>query len=361
MISPEIQNLINEHISLIEEKTTELKRQKMFHSPLSPAYFNSSVLELRTILNFNLRKAIRIWLSKKKSNLKIFSNGPIIISPSLNSVLVFNLIKQKVLKIVNKELEPNFLNNELIANRLVPQYTPKIISSGQRQYYYYIITQYYDKKKSITWKQWPAMLQKLLPFFTQLYKNHKITIHSSDDYVNNIKQQLNNCAKNKKYLLNKFGEVNKLLQKCLNRYQVSGAQIYTTFTHGDLLPNNIIITSDSFYICDWTNGGEHNIMYDLMIQNVYAPQSKSWQQFDSINFINCDDKEIFFGWTRNFLENTQQSYQIILNNDIIRLSLILSLAEIAIKNFLRHQSKEECQEGISMLLNVEKICHNILR
>ena len=287
---------------------TDNKIRKIFYNKELNIFFTCSTIKLRDIMNCSIFKTFKIFLLKKEIKEKIFYDKEIIILKSLNGIILFNLTDELVIKIINKIFEPNFLKNELQAKKTLPENVPAVINHGLMDNYYYITWKLYAKSEKINWKDWSKTLKILNPIIAKLYKNNKLIILNSDEYITQIINNLDSISKDKKYLINEFNEIKKLLESCIARYYIKNINLYKIFSHGDLVPNNIIKTQDNLYLCDWTNGGIHNIFYDLMIQNFYKPNSMVWKNFNTINFTQCNDNDIFFGWTNNYIKMFENNF-----------------------------------------------------
>jgi hypothetical protein len=126
-----------------------------------------------------------------------------------------------------------------------------------------------------------------------------------------------------------------------------------------LVPNNFLLSKNKIYICDWVNGGEHSMVYDLMVQNVYFADSPTWKNFEKIDFLQSN-KKYFFGWTKSYLVLFQKHHAVFHTNESFKLSLLVALFEMSLKNYVRHQNKGACDDGKEMLLILERIFTNIL-
>ena len=135
---------------------------------------------------------------------------------------------------------------------------------------------------------------------------------------------------------------------------------YKFFVHGDLTPNNVMVVNNKYVLIDFANGGILNFTYDLMLQNFYFTNSKTWKDFHNLNFKTNNDKDVFFGTSSYFFKSLEIIYDINIDEEDIKLSLIIALSEIFIKNYYRYQSKEEWSDGIGMLETIQKNCKYIM-
>ena len=67
----------------------------------------------------------------------------------------------------------------------------------------------------------------------------------------------------------------------------------------------------------------------------------------------------FFGMSNYYFSLLEEIYGISFSEKNIKLSLIISLAEIYIKNNQRYQSDEEHKDGFEIMKNIDCICHSI--
>jgi len=121
-----------------------------------------------------------------------------------------------------------------------------------------------------------------------------------------------------------------------------------------------MVVNDEYVLIDFANGGMLNFTYDLMLQNFYFTNSKTWKHFHKLNFKTNNDPDIFFGTSSYFFKSLETTYGIYLDEEDIKLSLIIALSEIFIKNYHRYQSKEEWSDGIGMFEAIEINCKHIM-
>jgi len=358
-LTPQLIKIINPFLSG-EKSKSRFHAKKVYFSKYLKTYFSCNINSLRKPLNLSIKDVLQIYLYKERKDNLIKSEKRIIIKKSLNGVVIFNLTDKCVIKVINRFLEPEFLKNALRAKKLLPNNVPDIKKSGEKGSYFYLISQFYKKDRIVKWEKWNETLEELTPIFSNLYSKSKLYTITPIVYIEKIVNKLDSIVKGKDYLVDKFNQTSDLLKKCLSKYYVKDVNLYKKFSHGDLVPNNIIETKNEFYICDWANGGIQNIFYDLMMQNFYNPEAVVWKNFKNIDFTASKDKDIFFGWAVNYIKIFEKVLASRISNAVLRFSMIVSLAELAVKNFLRYQSLQEYHDGEKMLDNVYRICKNIL-
>lgn len=358
-IDQELSDIINLFLNKSEVRAGN--KNKLFHtaSITNSVYFSCSLLKLKKTFNISKRDVIKILLSRKRESSLFQIDKEFIIRKSLNGAILINFTDKRVIKFAKKYFEPNFIQNEIKAQELLPRNTPKILDYGENGSYYFIVADYREKNKNVDWLDWSNELIKISPILDEFCKNNKLVTIKSDDYVLETLRNLDSAIENKKYLIVEFEEIVFLLKKCFEDFQHEKLLLYKIFSHGDLVPNNVIETADDTYICDWTNGGLHNIFYDAMMQYFYFSQNELWEKFNIINFDNndlpCCERLNYF------IDLYKKNYKLSFTDNQIKLSLLISLSEVGLKNFLRHQSAEEFLEGESLLSLIREICNNILK
>ncbi len=236
--------------------------------------------------------------------------------------------------------------------------TPGIIKSFKFNNYNVVVHQLLKSDKRISWKEWPRIFPIILK---------KIMIRSSpvvevclDQYCEQIYLESEKAFLYAKFMTEYCDFFRLEILGLLKHYMSKDIKkLYKVFAHGDLTPNNIIVFQNNYKLIDFANGGDLNLLYDLMVQNVYFARNETWTNFDRINFKNNFSRKIFFGSSGIFIKNIEDIYGVSLTESEIKLSLIFSLAEIFIKNFQRYQSEGEYLDGNAMLNNIKCICEGI--
>lgn len=354
----ELISIINSFLSKSKSGEGSIKSLSYKTNKIDPIYFSCNLLKLKKIFNISQKDIIKYLFLRKKESSLFLINKEFIVRKSLNGAIVINFTDKEVVKFARKSLEPNFIQNEITANKLLPKNTPMILSYGERGNYCFVVTSYYKRSRNIEWGEWDNTLAEISQILDDFYRNNVLVSIKSSEYVQEILNNLDNVATNKKYLVVEFEEIILLLKKCFEEFQWENFILYKIFSHGDLVPNNIIRTIDNTYICDWTNGGLHNIFYDPMMQYFYFTNHELWKRFNTIDF---NDDLIHCKRLITFLNLYRRNYNLSFTNKQIKLSFLISLAEVGLKNFLRHQSEEEFLEGENLLKLVREICINILK
>lgn len=319
----------------------------------------SQASNIANFLGFSVFDKFKLFFNQKVTDKILFVDSNKLTLKSLNGRLEVDFIHKKVTKIINSKLEPHFLENELYASKKIKSNTPKLINYSKKKNQFYVTHELIESWISASWKDWPDTLQKLTPIIANVYLGEKANEYSLLDYKNQIEVDFKKALRNSKYLLGPYKIAVKLLTKCIDKYFVAGRG-YLVFQHGDLVPNNIFIKNNNYFVIDWANGGNQSLGYDLMIQSFYFPYNYVWKNFDKISFLENNDKKVFFGWTKRYLNLFENKYHLGFTNSQIKLLLVLTLGELTIKNFLRYQTNEEYRDGTGMLENVIQICKNIL-
>lgn len=298
-------------------------------------------------LGFKLR-----WVRGYRLKNKIF------LIKSLNGFVVINLEKGWVKKFLLVEHEPNFVKNEIIASELYSENTAEITSVYRIGDYAGVAQKFVAGNRSLSWADWSLGLPALLAML-HLYSGFFGEISASEKCVE-IENSLDQVAAKDKFFQKFHNRVHSRLKFILRHYLQNSPTTYRVFCHGDLTPNNVLNFQGKNYFIDFTNGGIHNFTYDLLVQNIYHPNSPTWLEFDHLDFITNCDPSVFFGASAFFFELVSSSKGISLENRDVQFSLVVALAEIYIKNNKRHQS-DDWGEGEEFIRNIEIILHHIVK
>jgi thiamine kinase-like enzyme len=332
-----------------------------FHEGFGVLLLNS-VGFLHTAANKKLiNKLLKIGLfSRIFHTLKttgLYSKNGFFFIKSLNGCVVIDVNNEKVYKILNRTLEPDFIDNEQRANSILPSVAPKIFESFVIDNFSVVVQELIYKKEVLSWVKWDERLMCIFPLMISK-SNHiqRVQVKAYLDYIN---AKLSIIDKEDEYFKSYSKSINRSLQILFNRYSKDVECQYKIFSHGDLTPNNVMVTNNSYRIIDFANGGNLSYSYDLMLQNFYFIDKKTWLSFDKILFKKNEQKGVFFGLSKYYFSLLEEVYGIMLTENSIKLSLVISLAEIYIKNNQRYQSDEEYKNGIEIMENISHICHSI--
>jgi hypothetical protein len=290
----------------------------------------------------------------------------LLIRKSLNGYVVFTPINNSVIKIQHKLLEPDFIQNNTKARKLLPNNTLPVQKTGSTDNHHYHVFPFVSGSRVSNWKNWNKTLDKTIsPIYQNFLERNELTKTKASNYFDQLLKQAESHLITNQYLQNEFkktlNHLKTVTSQLLNNSE-NNISIHTGFVHGDLVPNNVIKTKNNkIILLDWANGGNHSVYYDLLLQDFYNSSAKTWENFNKINFITNTDKKIFHGWSKKFCDMiAKKTSGTDISNDQVKLSLIAALYEISIKNFLRHQSQTEQKDGITMLRIVNQICSNII-
>jgi hypothetical protein len=115
--------------------------------------------------------------------------------------------------------------------------------------------------------------------------------------------------------------------------------LYTTFCHGDLTGNNLLITPKlKLILIDWTNGGSCPIFYDQIVPYLYGSNKSIFKNKKLIDDIRNMNKKEFMC--------TSQAQ--------IQTQIICSVIHFALYNAYRHdtQDADTTSEGLSILKQI---------
>jgi len=278
---------------------------------------------------------------------------------TLNGIIILDIKNSEIIKILDKKYEPNFLNNELSASNLYYKNYPEIINHSLIEEYQNIKYKFIKTDKILSWTNWEKKLKIL--FDILFSKKRELIKEENKIYLLKMQKNLMNYNNHLYFFRKEFNRISPKLNLLLNTYsENTNKYTYKLFSHGDITPNNIIQNNNTFYIFDWANGGIHTFIYDLMLQNLYFKDFVIWKEFSSINFLENEDKEIFFGITKFYIQKVESLYNIKFSENDIKQSIVYSLVEVFLKNLYRYQRKKYCNEGKLMLEHIEFIIDNIL-
>ena len=301
-------------------------------------------------------------LIKELFKIKIQSSK--IFIQTLNGIIIINLDTEKVLKVISPiDSEPNFILNEKIANKFIPDYVPKMTKSIVGKSLCCIENELISDYEIMRLNRWIFISH--LPFqnLFKLYRNYGFEEVPLIDYLNDFKNEIIEIEKQTPFK----GEL-KQIQKFLIHLEnfilnngISNKNIYyKTMTHGDMMPSNVFRKDQKYIIFDWANGGVNNFFYDLMIQEFYWPDSYVWKNFHKLDFKDFSKKKNFKNLGNHFINFIEKKTSHKLDIEFIKISIIFSLFEMAIKNAKRHSYNSYFyNEGEEILKIVNKIFLNI--
>jgi len=275
-------------------------------------------------------------------------NGQTLVWPAANIVV----------RVMDAALEPEFLSNVLTARRLYPHLTPLQLGSASTDSGLIVATErFYKPNRRLRWRAFNRQLDTLMP---QLLNDDAIDWKSSADSksaLSAVTQSLESTQLSQFDKLNEEFETirHALLDLITALRNDKGAQLQLRrFSHGDLMPSNIILVPHGSVIVDWTNGGFHNFAFDLMVTEVYSPASVSWSLLGHGEVLSATGTA-FRGQVRHFQHWYQDCVGEPLKEETLRCAMLISLAEFTLKKFKRYQSPMWYEEGSNVLEMVSKV------
>lgn len=326
-------------------------------------YFFNDYRNIFCVLNFSWKSKLQFFVANKfnkRTEVFVGTVDKILFFKTLNGYSFFNLSKGLVLKLTEFKYEPNFLFNFQTAYQSLPNNVSKIKKSGTRGKYCYVVSELISNTKKISWKKWCKVLPQITHLIKKLFFSTSPETISANIYAKEILEKMYKDKIGKKNLNKEYTEIIGLIEQCIKKYSVNDCLLYRTFTHGDLVPNNVLVSASEYYIVDWDNAGYQNILYDLFIQDFYYVDKPVWREFDKANFISNPSELFFFGWVDEYIKMVNNGLGVTLTNEQIKVSLIICLSEIARKSYLRYQSFENSDNGKKMLDIVISHCRSIL-
>ena len=323
---------------------------------LNPSGFLHTTSDREFVNKFlKIRFLNRVFQTIKETGL--YSKSGFIYIQSLNGCVVIDFNNKKVYKILNQTFEPDFINNELNASSILSNVAPKIFESFIIGNFAVVVQELIYKKTLLSWTNWCEHLMAIFPLI--ISNSNNIERVEVNVYLEYLYLKLSLIEKKDEYFKSYSDSINRSLRVLLTHYSKDIEYQYRLFSHGDLTPNNVYITDDGYRIIDFANGGNLSYSYDLMLQNFYFVKKDTWRLFDKISFKENENTGVFFGMSNYYFSLLEEIYGISLSEKNIKLSLIISLAEIYIKNNQRYQSDEEHKDGFEIMKNIDFICHSI--
>jgi hypothetical protein len=290
----------------------------------------------------------------------------IAVKNSLNGFTILNYQNHSVIKSLNLQFEPQFMLNEIRAKEMYTEFVPKIILQTNYKNNGIIVSELIktsQKKNTINWNmEFPKIATTILKqdkiidnIFVMPLARQRFDLLIE---LENLKPS-NNRDYNDLFLKNR-DILNIILNQNIFTKELETTLSLKRFSHGDLMPSNVIHKHDIFYIIDWANGGIHNYYFDLVIQEIYKPNSYAWSSLADLNFSVAQEKQIFSNGLSVFNEFQELNLGEKVNEHTVIISMILSIGEFLIKNFSRHDNEIAQNEGMKILKMVETILLNVL-
>lgn len=367
-------------ISGIEITSKCLYCNEFFFDDNSCKYFNSyDVDTLKFIypdyasINFLLKFPLWFWVLLAKVVRRRFCrfrscvatslDKRIAIIPSCNGIVVINFTDGLVYKILSPaSAEPNFLSVEKRAQKEIPEHMPGMISSGCiRGKYAFMVSEYISKSKIYSFVNWGDALGEINPILFKQYDACGLQALTLYEYVNEIRQGFETC-----HNVLKFRDEIKVIENSFFDFMLKFDSfhdeviLYKVHAHGDLVPNNVIFNNGKKYIFDWASGGWLNILYDLMIQEFYFPNSYFWRHFFELDRQDIFGETCLSGWGEEYMASVEKVCGESLNVQQIKLSCLIALAEKSINTCLRYQFNENEEiNGQGMMNNILAVFRSI--
>lgn len=275
---------------------------------------------------------------------------------SVNGIIIIDLHRLVIYKCLDSKLESNFIENETIASSYYPNITPCLVDAFKFDNYNITLHKFISNANKVTGKNWAFVFDKIIKIYFS--KNNFPKSYNSCIYLEEINSSLKSLSNNIFFKID-HNRIYNLFRQLFKKFN-SSLQIYKCFVHGDLVPNNVLNVEHNYFLIDFANGGFHPITYDLMMQDFYNPKSFVWKNFFNINFIGNRDIDVFSGLSHSFLSIFSNNYQIRLDENSVKLMIIISFAEKYIKSNLRYQSNDYKNDGLKILKIIEVSLKNIL-
>lgn len=339
---------------VVSRTKKEFFHSSLYHKEKNCTFSSNDKKLLVSFFRYSLFEKIRLKFSKGNLYIK---DGYFFIK-SINGFVIVDFSKERICKVLNKEIEPDFPGNEEKAIILFNNISPKILQSYTVDNYNVVIQELIYSEKKFNWNLWGKIMPQIFPLI--LVPNNKLINYSSKEYLSELVGRLKAVRKLNEYHLGFHDVISKDLIYLLDKYMTCKVEFsYKIFSHGDLTPNNIMVRNNDFVLIDFANAGLLSFTYDLMLLNFYFTKNTTWKKFDKILFKNNTDADVIYGSSKKFFSVFEDVYDVHVSEEEIKFSFILSLTEIFIKSYLRYRSEDEWENGIGMLECVRDICCSI--
>lgn len=282
----------------------------------------------------------------------------VVIKYSLNGILVLDYLNSISIKIIDGVHESEFLTNENISKELYPSLCLK--GTENKIYKNYFI--YKSRLLKSSWKynlsKW-NFIEELI-YSKLLNKNcgkSNYNIILIGDYLRFISDEVDGCINDdyayfKENIISIKYQFHDALQ-ILYSNKILNQPSIRKFSHGDVMPSNVIIEEGEPLLIDWANGGYLNFLYDYSIKYIYNPEL--YASTNILELISGKNKIIEY-FSKFYFDITK----IKLSEENFRIHILISVMEFAIKNFKRHQNIESIHDGQEVLALAESCLAKII-
>lgn len=262
---------------------------------------------------------------------------------ALNGFVIIDHNSSSAIKTLHKTREPNFILNELLANKYYPNISNSVAAKFELGEFNVCVSKLLRDRHSVQENDIEKVIQTLFipgqdtsKIRLSEYKEQVISEITSFGHPSKILR-----AKAIRILHNFEGKFQEELIKNQN------LELIMKHSHGDVVPNNIFGTTSPTLI-DWTNGGNHLFTYDLVVPEIYKPRGEFWT-------------EISLGaWSNSVRAEVCNSYYssvsgVRMTTNTFRSHILINLLEFFSKNYRRHQEPSDITEGEKVLGLIDQI------
>lgn len=355
-------NLVLAHIGIrpiYAEKCNDL---------LSPAFKCKNWFGAKNDLRKNANKLswrakLLPWLNKFE-RIDGFMRQNCLLKKSLNGYLFIGEDEGVIVKGVASSLEPNFFYNYITAERLFPELSNPVIRKFRFNAHDVLMQKIIPIKRRLNWRDWeeiyPNIINQLLG---NIFASGHFIVSSAREIKMELDSNISNSIGQQSFLKIQFNEIFNLFNEIYGLINPNEAfdslPIVIQFAHGDLTPDNCLYTGDRFILIDWDNGGNHCCFYDLIIPKIYDKDALAWKKFHQISMENIFNAEFFGPSGGMFVEHLQRVLGVEPVATQIKLGILFSIVEMAVKNFKRHQSDEWQDDGGEILVIIKEVLLSI--
>ena len=296
----------------------------------------------------NKKKIIQRADKPKRNWANVLSSHPQIstgirIRRALNGFVIIDHNSSSAIKTLHKTREPNFILNELLANKYYPNISNPVAARFELDGFNVCVSKLLPDRHRMKEIEIEKVIQML---FVPGQDTSKIRLSEYKEQVISEIASFGHPSKTLRAtairILHKFeGKFQEELSKNQN------LELIMKHSHGDLVPNNIFGIASPTLI-DWTNGGNHLFTYDLVVPEIYKPRGEFWAAISLGAWSNSVRAEVCNSYYSSVsgLKMTTNTF---------RSHILINLLEFFSKNYRRHQQPSDITEGEKVLGLIDQI------
>lgn len=220
--------------------------------------------------------------------LKLLNKGTVVLIRS-QKIIIIERLANCVVHALREEnsSEKHLLENEILANQVLPQYTiPVIFSHLDRQPYFFV--QPYCPYSPFSYKiiingLWEDIIECLFNY----YDYFGLEPIDSHQYIQRLQAEISPSLQEKKGQPN-WNELQRMFDAICTvglklATSCSNPPIYLTQSHGDLIPSHIVMPkrakNSKFLLVDWSESHRYSVFHDLFYLQFQNYNTNFWDKF----------------------------------------------------------------------------------